>query len=406
MHVLLTIAWRNIWRHPARSGVLTAAVAVGLWAAVMVIGWANGLMQQRLDYVIERELTHVQVHHPGFPADGHPWDHIPGHDQITAWLDEHPQVRSHASRTITDGMLQSPVKTSGVRIRGIDVAAETRTTTFHENMVHGEFLDADLSNPAVISRILADEHNMRIGNRIVLTFENADRELTSSAFHISGLFASASSEYDKRNIFVRSDDLTEILAGRPIFHEIGVMLVHEAEAEAFAAMVNDRFDGVLAQTWRELSPELSMIVELGDVMVLLISLIIMAALGFGILNTMLMALFERLRELGMLLSIGMSKLRVFCMIMLEALVLTFSGALAGMALAWLSIRHLGKTGINLEMFAQGAALIGFDYLIYPFLSAGDFVLVSLVVVSVTLAASLYPALKAVRVHPLEAARDG
>lgn len=405
MHLLLTIAWRNIWRHPARSGVLIAAVAVGLWAAVMVIGWANGLMQQRMDYVIERELTHLQIHHPDFPDDGHPWDHIPDHNQITSWLDDHPQVRSHASRTITDGMLQSPVKTSGVRIRGIDVAAETRTTTFHENMVQGEFLDADLSNPAIISRILADEHNMRIGNRIVLTFENVDRELTSSAFHIAGLFTSASSEYDKRNIFVRSKDLTEILAGRPIFHEIGVMLVHEIETEAFVAMLNKHFEDILAQTWRELSPELSMIVELGDVMILLISLIIMAALGFGILNTMLMALFERMRELGMLLSIGMSKVRIFCMIMLEALILTFSGALIGMALAWLSLHHLGQTGINLEMFAQGAALIGFDYLIYPFLSIGDFLLMSLVVVSVTLAASLYPALKAVRIHPLEAARD-
>jgi len=405
MKTLITISWRNIWRHPARSGVLLAAVAIGLWAALLIVGWANGLLKQRMDYMIEREVTHAQVHHPEFLADVFPWNYIPEHDEVSSWLGDHPDVVSHTSRTITEGMLQSPVKTSGVRIRGIDTESETRTTQFHENMVEGEYLDTDMRNAVIISRIMADEHNMRIGNRIVLTFENMDGELTSGSFFISGLFESASSEYDRRNILVRSADLLDLLADHPVYHEIGIMLEDVELAEAVVASLNERFEGIQAQTWREISPELGMIVMLGDVMVVILTLIFMIALGFGILNTMLMALFERMREIGMLLSIGMSKIRIFGMIMLESSILTLSGALAGMILAWLSIMRLSETGINLEMFAEGAAMIGFDHMIYPFMTTGDFVTVLAVVIVITLFASLYPAVKAMHINPLEAAKD-
>lgn len=405
MKTLITISWRNIWRHPARSGVLLAAVAIGLWAALLIVGWANGMLKQRMDYMIEREITHAQIHHPEFLADVFPWNYIPDHDEISSWLEEHPDVVSHTSRTITEGMLQSPVKTSGVRIRGIDTETEIHTTLFHENMVEGDYLYTDMRNAVIMSRILADEHNMRIGNRIVLTFENMDGELTSGSFFISGLFQSASSEYDRRNIFVRSADLLDLLAGHPVHHEIGIMLVDVAVAEDLVASLNERFEGIHAQTWREISPELGMIVMLGDVMVVILTLIFMIALGFGILNTMLMALFERMRELGMLLSIGMSKLRVFGMIMLEASILTLSGALAGFFLAWLSMLRLSETGINLEMFAEGAAMIGFDYMIYPFMNTGDYATVLVIVIIITMFASFYPAVKAMYIDPLEAAKD-
>ncbi|MDG5767593.1 FtsX-like permease family protein [Balneolales bacterium ANBcel1] len=405
MKTLITISWRNIWRHPARSGVMLAAITIGLWSALLIVGWANGLLQQRMDYMIEREVTHAQVHHPEFLADLFPWNYIPNHDDVSAWLKDHPDVASHTSRTITEGMLQSPVKTSGVRIRGIDTQTETRTTRFHENMVEGEYLDTGMRNAVIISRIMADDHNMRIGNRIVLTFENMNGELTSGSFFISGFFESASSDYDRRNIFVRSADLLDLLADQPVSHEIGIMLKDVERADALVAELNDQFEGIHAQTWRELSPELSMIVALGGLMVIILTVIFMIALGFGILNTMLMALFERMREIGMLLSIGMSKLRVFGMIMLEASILTMTGAFAGILLAWLSIMRLGKTGINLEMFADGAAMVGFDYMIYPFMTTTDFVTVIVIVIIITLLASFYPAMKAVRIKPLEAARD-
>lgn len=382
-----------------------AAVIAGLWAGVLTVGAMNGMLQQRMDYLIENELTHVQVHHPGFPAEGYAWKYIPGHDSITQWLDGDPRVKTHTSRTLTDGMLRSPVKTAGVRIRGIDVESEIRTTTFHTNMARGEYLDADIRNGIIIGKSLAQTHNVEIGHRLVLTFEDTENELTAAAFNIVGLFRSASENYDKHNVFVRSADLTTLLADQPIYHEIAIMLKDEDTAGTVAADLNDRFSGIKAQTWSELSPELRTMVDYGGVMLYIVTTVIMLALAFGILNTMLMAIFERMREIGMLLSIGMSRFRVFTMILLESVILTLTGACTGIALAGLSIFYFSGAGINLEMFAEGLAEIGWDPIIYPFLTVSEFIAILMIVVLVTLVASIYPALKAIRVNPVEAAKD-
>ncbi len=382
-----------------------AAMVIGLWAGVVFVGTINGLLQQRANYLIESEITHAQIHHPQFQAEGYSWLFISEHEEISSWLDADVRVRNYTSRTITDGMARSPVKTSAVRIRGIDVETETRTTKFHENMVEGEYLDTQIRNPVIVGKKFAEEHQFQVGNRLVLTFEDVDNQLTSASFNISGLFESVSSNYDERNVFVRAEDFAEILSDRPVYHEIAMMFEEMDQAEAVVSDINSRFDGVEAQTWKQLSPELSMIVELGDFMMMLITIIIMTALAFGILNTMLMALFERMREIGMLLSIGMSKGRVFAMIMVESFMLTITGAVAGMILALISIQMLSDTGINFEMFAEGIAEIGFDYIIYPVISLREMAGVSLIVVLITLVASLYPAFKAIRIHPLEAAKD-
>jgi ABC-type lipoprotein release transport system permease subunit len=405
MKTLLNISWRNIWRHPARSSVLIAAIVAGLWAGVVTVGLVNGLMLQRIDYLIESEVTHAQLHHPEFLAEGYSWLSIPDHDEIKNWLENDDRVKAFSFRTITDGMLQSPVKTSGVRIRGVDSESERRTTTFHENIIEGSYLDTDTPNAVIMGKKLADDHNMEIGNRVVLTFEDTNNELVSGSFNIVGIFQSASTTYDERNVFVRSDDLISQLSDSPIYHEAGMMLEDEDLASAVVSDLNSSFSGIEAQTWRQLSPELSMLVELGGVMVILITLIIMIALAFGILNTMLMALFERMRELGMLISIGMSRLRVFAMIMTEAVILTITGAAAGMVLAWFTIRQFSTSGVNLEMFAEGAAQLGWDYIIYPVLTPMEFVAILTVVVVITLVASAYPALKGIRINPLEASKN-
>lgn len=405
MTVLLTIAWRNIGRHPARSGVLLAAIIVGLWAGTVATGAINALMRQRMVTLIEKEITHVQVHHPRFRQEFRVEDGIPDYQAIETWLADDDRVQAFATRALVDGMLQSPIRVSGATIRGVDPEAERRATTFHETMKSGDYLDPGMRNAAIVGQRLIDDHNLELGHRIVLTFENAAGELTSAAFNISGIFESASTEHDRRTVYVRADDLGDLLADDPIRHEIAILLDDETQAAALAADLNSAFPETLARTWRELSPELNMLVEMGDVMLFIVVLIIMAALAFGILNTMLMALFERMREIGMLMAIGMSRRRIFGMILLESTLLTALGALTGMALAWGTIRHLGRAGLHLDHFAAGAASLGWDSTIYPFLSTTEYATIMALVIAITLLASCYPAWKAIRIRPLEAGRE-
>ncbi len=405
MNMLLTISWRNIWRHPARSGILLVAIIAGLWAGIVTMGWGKGMVQQRSDYLIRSELSHAQIHHPEFLAEREPWMHIPEAEEVSRWLAGDERIRNHTMRSRADAMAQSPLTTTGVRLIGVDIDTEPDVTTMHRQLTVGEYLDSDVRQPVFIGERLAEKLNLEIGHRLVVRFQDMDNEITAGAFTISGLYRTASSDFDERNVFVRKEHLSELLAQEPVVHEIA-MVLHDMEmVDEVVADLNRLFPGVSAQSWYEISPELRYMNDMIGIMLYFIIGIIMLALAFGILNTMLMAIFERVRELGMLLSIGMSKRRVFSMIMLESVMLSLSGAAAGMLLSRLSIGWLSRHGIDLSMFGDGLAEFGIDAVIYPVLDGQDFVVVAIIVIAATLIASIWPGLKAIRLNPIVAARE-
>ena len=405
MKILLTIAWRNIWRNKGRSGALLAAIIIGLWAGVFTVGLMGGMLDQRINFMIESEITHLQIHHPDYRVERAVDMYIPNTSEIDEWLQGREEIYSFTKRILSDGMLQSPIKTSGVRIIGVDEETERKTTTFHENLREGSYLDTDIRNAILIGEKLANDHRLEIGQRLVLTFERTDGELSSGAFNIAGIFRTGSTQYDERNVVVRSSDLMSLLSSNEVYHEIAVLLKDVENSALIAGEINEKFDGIEAKTWNELSPELGTLVALGGLMLFLVTMIIMLALAFGILNTMLMALFERIREIGMLLSIGMSRLRVFSMFILEAIILTIVGAFFGILLAVLSINFFARNGINLEMFAGGIEEIGWPTVIYPEITVEEFTYIVIIVMLMTILASLYPAWKAFRVNPMEIEKD-
>lgn len=405
MKIILTIAWRNIWRQPGRSGVLLAAIVSGLWAGIIVVGWANGLMVQRLDYMIQTELSHGQIHHPEFLTEREPLMYLEDADHLISHLDADERVVSYSSRIIVDGMLQSPVTTSGISIRGINTEKEKLVTNIHKSLTEGNYLSDDIRNPILVGYQLAQKHNLSVGNRVVLSFQDVENELISASFNIVGIYKTTASGYNERNVFVHSDDINLLISVDPVLHEIAIWLQDADDAGAVISDVNKSFPNVLAQSWFELSPELRYLSEAGGMMTSIIITIIMFALAFGILNTMLMAIFERMRELGMLLAIGMSKFRVFMMILLESVMLTLTGAGIGLILAMVSIAFLGNHGIDLSMFGDGLAEWGFDPIIYPIISFSDYVEVIIIVILAAILASVYPAIKAMRQNPLEVEKE-
>lgn len=404
--MLLSISWRNIWRHPARSGVLMGAIIAGLWAGILVSALTNGWIHQRFVNLIQEEITHAQVHHPEFLTEREPWMHIGDADKVFTFLDNDDRIVSWSARTLSDGMIQSPLTSSGVQIRGIQTDRERSTTTFHENMTEGDYLDSDLRNPVLLGERLADKLNVEIGNRIVLTFQDLDNEITSGSFTISGLFRTASNPYDERHVFVRAEDLQSLLGDETAFHEIAMMLQDEELSNRVAADLNHEFENIAAQTWYELSPELRYITDMGGGLIVYIMAVILLALAFGILNTMLMAIFERMRELGMLLAIGMSKMRVFIMIMMESVILTLTGAAGGLLIAWLTLGYFGEKGIDMTaMGGDSMAEFGYDAVVYPIAYTNDYVTTIVLVVITAILAAVYPAIKALRLNPGEVVRE-
>src|SRR6056297_481597 len=406
MKMLFSIAWRNIWRHPGRSGVLIASIVAGMWAGIMVSSWANGLIDQRVNNVINEELTHAQIHHPEFLTEREPGMYIQPYVDIITFLKNDSRVQAYSSRTLLDGMIQSAATTSGARIIGIDKEMERETTTFHQNLIDGEYLNNDLRNPVFIGEKLINKLNVEIGDRLVLTFQNIENEITSGAFTVSGVFRTGQNLYDEQTVYVNREDLSDLVANRPLYHEIAIMLHDRNQGEPLVSEINQQFNSVTAETWIELSPEMRYMTQASGSYMFYIMIVILFALAFGILNTMTMAIFERMRELGMLMAIGMNKLRVFTMIMLESVMLTLTGAAVGIFVGYLTVNYFNKNGLDLTAIGGDSFEIwGYEALVYPYVNPEEYLYVMFLVIATALLAAIYPALKALKLVPGEVVRE-
>ncbi len=246
----------------------------------------------------------------------------------------------------------------------------------------------------------------RLRRKLVLSFQTFDGDIAFDAFRLEGVYKTSNSAFDGLNVYVKKDQLAEIAGIHSgAVHEIAILAESGADHNKLRKKISALRPDMLAETWEEILPDISMYSSMMDYYLIVFMSIILLALGFGIVNTMLMAVLERIKELGMLMAIGMNKLRVFKMIMFETIMLCLTGAAGGMLLSWMVIELLSKRGIDLSRFyKQGFEAWGFDAHVFPQIGLGSFIQVTILVIITGLLASLYPARKALKLHPAEALR--
>lgn len=242
-------------------------------------------------------------------------------------------------------------------------------------------------------------------SKIVLTFQDIQGNLTGGAFRVAGVYHIDNSAFEERVAFVQYDDLARIagFTGN-VAHEIAIMADEREYSSEIASSLKENFPEITARIWTEIQPDLALTTEYIEISYYIIIVFILLALAFGIINTMLMAVLERIKELGMLMAIGMNKIRVFGMIMLETVYLTLTGAIIGMAIGQGLIQFFAEKGIDLSMYAEGFEAIGYGAVIYPEITLRFYLGVTLLVVATGIISSIYPAMKALRLNPVEATR--
>ena len=185
-------------------------------------------------------------------------------------------------------------------------------------------------------------------------------------------------------------------------HEIAVVTDQQTNEELLAANYNTKYPGDLAETWKEIAPELAFMLEMYSQSLYILLVIIMLALVFGIVNTMLMAVLERMRELGMLMAIGMNKVRVFFMVVIETLYLSTVGAPIGLLVSWLTIKYYRSAGVDLTSYSEGLESFGYSSILYPYVQTDAYIIVTVGVIITAVIGALYPAWKAIKLNPVEA----
>ncbi|MDH4089198.1 MAG: ABC transporter permease [Cyclobacteriaceae bacterium] len=402
----LILAWRNVWRNKTRSFIILASVALGLFAGIFVLGLYEGMIRARVRTVIDTEVAHIQIHHPNFKDDYDPAFTIAGQAQVSGALRTVKDIKAVAYRSMTQGMLATATGSAGVQINGIIPDEENAVSSMKKKIIEGDELDLKKKNGILIGKKLADKMKLSIGNKLVLTFTDRENNITAGAFKVAGIYQTSNSPLDERNVFVNRATLNSYLLIGEACHEIAILLVNDTAVEGVKQSLQQRFPAYSIQTWRENSPETDLMVSTINQYSSIIIVIIMIALAFGIVNTMLMSVLERTREIGMLTALGMNRVKVFVLVLAETVILTLVGVPLGLLSAWITILYFSTAGIDISSFA-GAAMSGFGFgsIIYPEFPIASLQTVMIIVVSTALISSLFPSMKAIKLQPADALRQ-
>lgn len=403
--MLMSLAWKNVWRNRKRSAIIIAAITFGLWgglfAGAIMIGWGDSMVNSAID----RDLGHIQIHKPGFTADHDINAYIPQAEEIISNIKGIPGVTGVSGRTVVMAMAASPTSTFGVQIDGIDPEREQAVTNITKLIKTGDYLVPDSKNQVVIGKKLAERLNLKLRSKVVLSFQALDSTMISAAFRVVGIYKSEAASFDESHVFVNQTDLTRLLGESTVIHEIAARIATSELMPQVQGDLQSEYPDFSIETWKQLAPEIAATVSATSQWSYIFVGIILLSLTFGITNTMLMAIMERRHELGILIGVGMKRIKVFTMILLETVMLSLTGGLGGLILGAGTIKILSHTGIDFSSFSASLESFGASAIMYPSLPIAMYIsLVIMLIVAAIIGASM-PAWKAVRLKPSTAIRN-
>jgi ABC-type lipoprotein release transport system permease subunit len=408
MTLLVAMAWRNLWRHGRRSLITATAMAVAVAMCMALIALTDGLYSKMFEIMVDQQLGHIQVHHPDYPSTHQLLDTVSAADATLDAIEGDPSVVAATGRLSGFALLGGSETSAGAQLQGIEPARELAVTGIDGRIVQGRFLAADANHEIVLGVGLADELRLGVGDEVVAFTQSADGSMGNELYTIVGLSRTGNALMDKSGSLLHLRDVQELLVLPDQVHTVTV-LTDDADdltpvVERLAEIVPD---GIQVQTWYEASPDTAQMMSMQTASSVILLGIVFAVASFGVLNTMMMSVFERTRELGVLKAIGLAPGQMVQMVVIESVFLAGLSGAIGLALGGLLDAYLiiqgfdmsGGTGDGMEfMGVQLDPIIRGE--ITPFSLGGP--IGALIVVSVL--ASLWPAIRASRLDPVEAIR--
>jgi ABC-type lipoprotein release transport system permease subunit len=364
-----------------------------------------GLNEQRMDSAVKSYLSHVQIHHPEFLVNYDIKDVIPKPDIIFSSIEKNKLIKASSMKTIIAGMGSTAHGSLGIQVIGVDPEHEKEITNISESIVKGTYFTEFKSNPVVIGNALAEKLKLDIKKKLYITFVDENGEQQKIKLKVEGIFKTASSMFDEANVFMKREDLAIAIGHSGLVHEISILCHSIDQADELKNELATEFPEDKTKTWSEISPELGYADEMMSTFIYIFMGIILVALSFGIINTMLMAVLERKRELGMLMSVGMNKTKVFLMILFETIFISCIATPIGIALSYWIITYFGAHGIDLSIVGKGMENFGIGTQVYTYLPSNLYVNISIMTLIVAFISSLLPARRALKLDPAEAVRS-
>jgi putative ABC transport system permease protein len=411
--VLFTIAWRSLWRGWRRSAIVLVAVTVGLVACLLLVAWSNAFLRQIVETAVDTRLASLAVHARGYqknpdldrnlPYDGHP---------IAAIAERF--AGAHASpRLLGDALMQSARRNARIVLTGVEPEREANVSIVARSFATGAFPEATPGNAArrlpgvAIGGALAELLRVGQGDKVVI---HAPGEFGLGAFRVTGIFRTSSSNFDKTQVFLRLEEAQRLLGLEGRVTEVAVALddprrLADVDARLQAALAH-QLPGLDLEvlTWREREPRLAAMLGLMANTKWIAYAAVFVGMAFGIANALLMMVYERIREFGVLRSLGLRAGRLVWLVLFESFLLTLGGSALGLAIGVPACWILGRVGLDLSRFSVGLTEYGIGSVMYLKLDANDVVAPLALALATALVAAAWPAWKAARLLPAEAVR--
>jgi ABC-type lipoprotein release transport system permease subunit len=406
---LLKMAWRNLWRNPKRTLITLFSMAFGL--TMMIVGYAlmDGMLNQMVHYATVLGTGHVQVHHPDYLEDHSLYDSMSDPAALLAKVSE-TGLGSASPRVFSTALVSSGQQSAGAQLWGVDPNLESSVTELYMHLETGTWLPPDAKGQVVLGRNLARTLSTGPGDEIIILTQAADGSLGNDLYTVSGTLKSIGEALDRGGVIMHIQDLSELLVMDSNVHEIAIRLNDPNALDTASLTINNTLDQekYRVENWKQLFPELAEYLRLSSSSMSIILFIIFAVASLGIVNTQLMSLFERTREVGIMRALGLSPFSVAILVLFETLFLVMIAAVAGGVAGVLWSLRLENVGWDISWMGGSFAFVGvaFDPHMYATLTPAAVIDSIVVMMIVVLVASLYPLFRAARISPVDAIGRG
>jgi ABC-type lipoprotein release transport system permease subunit len=394
------MAFRNLMRNRRRSILSALAVSMGLALLLLIASVLKGEMQGSVATTIRLVSGHLQVRSATYEEakSSLKWeDLLAKPDQLAAQIQAIPQVSVVTPRLFASGIVTVGNRSIGVRLIGIDPLSDANVP-FVQGITTGNFLTPDDREGILMGQPLADKLKVKVGDQVNLLANTSNGDVVEQAFFIRGIYSTHTPVYDQSSIFMPLAKAQAITQTENHASALFILLKDVNQTAAVATAITGPVYKIL--TWQDMNELVTQTEDLANAYMFIIYLIVLAVTATVIVNTLIMAVFERTREIGILAAIGMKGRRIMVLFLAEASLLAVAGIAFGVLLGWLICLYFGKFGIPIGNVGTTGMLLGDR--IYAILTAGDTINLTIIALIVTLVASLYPAILAARLEPVEA----
>jgi putative ABC transport system permease protein len=408
MSIDVKMAWRNIWRNPRRTILTIAAIAFASTLLVFMLSFQLGSYGAMINASVRIHTGHLQVQAKGYQDKKSMRLVVPRPVAVGGILDKVPEVDAYTFRGNAFSLASSRERTYGVIVVGIDPVREARVSTLKKLIRQGSYLSEGDTDKALVGELLAKNLQVSLGDELTILGQGRDGSIAATVVRVQGIYSSGMDEFDRSSIHIPLKTFQDVYTMRGAVHEVvaiarslkDVSVMKDATRAGLRKL--DQKHPLVALDWDELMPGLLQAIEMDLVSGIIFWFILIVVVAFSILNTFLMAIFERTREFGVLMAIGTTPRRLTKVLLIESTAMTMIGIVSGIVAGCLLTWYFQVHGLDLGGTSEVMSQYGISGRMYPQLSLITALSGPGAVLFVTFLTALYPALKVRRLRPVEA----